>query len=134
MRLFRLKQNLLKLKITNEFDEPETEEISLEEETIDTKTGLSDASTHETVAVELQEEETESLAVDEDDVIGELADLILPDAEPVNIDDLKSKIDDVYIPSFKDTIEEDRDSFWKDTVSEIYKEEAIEEDMFIEEE
>jgi flagellar protein FlaI len=125
---------ILEDSITNEFDEPETEEISLEEETIDTKTGLSDASTHETVAVELQEEETESLAVDEDDVIGELADLILPDAEPVNIDDLKSKIDDVYIPSFKDTIEEDRDSFWKDTVSEIYKEEAIEEDMFIEEE
>ncbi|WMW25676.1 type II/IV secretion system ATPase subunit [Methanolobus sediminis] len=120
--------------ITDETDDAETEEIPIEEETIYRKTSLSGLSGHEIVADDVQEDETESLAVDEDDVISELADLILPDAEPVNIADLKSKIDDVNIPSFQDNIEVDRDSFWKDTILEIYKEEPIEEELFVEEE
>ncbi|TQD25334.1 type II/IV secretion system ATPase subunit [Methanolobus vulcani] len=125
---------ILEDSVTDKIEDAETEEIPIEEETIDKETGLSDIVGHEIVADDILEDETESLTVDEDDAISELADLILPDAEPVNIEDLKSKIDDVYIPLYRDDIEEDRDSFWKDTISEIYSEEPIEEELFVEEE
>jgi flagellar protein FlaI len=125
---------ILEDSVTDEIESAETEEIHIEEETIDKETGFADITGHGIVTDDIQEDETEFLEVDEDDAISELADLILPDAEPVNIEDLKSKIDDVYIPLYRDDIEEDRDSFWKDTISEIYSEETIEEELFVEEE
>jgi flagellar protein FlaI len=60
----------------------ETEEISPQEEAILIKTE-SDTAVPEIVEDDVHQDGSETLAVDEDDIIGELADLILPDAEPV---------------------------------------------------
>ncbi len=74
------------------------------------------------------------MSADEDDVIDELAELILPDSEPVSIDSLKSKLEDFYIPSYEDDVPYDKDSFWKNIISEIYKEEPIDEELFLDDE
>jgi len=94
----------------------------------------------EGISNEKQDEEDEStlldhvLAVDQDDFINELADLILPDAEPVSIESLKSRVDEVYISSYSDAVPDDRESFWEKTISEILKIEPIEDEFVIDEE
>lgn len=84
--------------------------------------------------VEYTDDEDDLLAAlmsaDEDDVIDELAELILPDSEPVSIESLKSKLDDFYIPSYEDDVPYEKDSFWKNIISEIYKEEPIDDELF----
>ncbi|WP_094228232.1 type II/IV secretion system ATPase subunit [Methanolobus psychrotolerans] len=81
------------------------------------------------------DEQLESfLPVDEDDIISELSDLILPDSEPVSIESLKSRVDDFYIASYDDTILDERESFWEKTISDIFKIEPVEEDVFVEDE
>ncbi|WP_406670071.1 type II/IV secretion system ATPase subunit [Methanolobus sp. ZRKC4] len=74
------------------------------------------------------------MSADEDDVIDELAELILPDSEPVSIESLKSKLEDFYIPSYEDDVPYDKDSFWENIISEIYKEEPINDELFLDEE
>ncbi len=75
------------------------------------------------------------LSADEDDFINELAELILPDSEPISIGSLKSRVDDLYIPFYNDIeVPYDKESFWRDVISEIYKEEPIEEELIVDDE
>ncbi len=74
------------------------------------------------------------ISADEDEVIDELAELILPDSEPVSIESLKSKLDDFYIPSYEDDVPYEKDSFWKDIISDIYKQEPVDDELFLDEE
>lgn len=74
------------------------------------------------------------LPVDEDSVIDELADLILPDSEPVSIESLKSRTGDISISSYSDTVTDERESFWQNTISELFNLEPIEDDFLEEEE
>ena len=73
------------------------------------------------------------ISADEDEVIDELAELILPDSEPVSIESLKSKLDDFYIPSYEDDVPYEKDSFWKDIISDIYKQEPVDDELFLDE-
>ncbi|SFM58628.1 type II/IV secretion system ATPase subunit [Methanolobus profundi] len=74
------------------------------------------------------------LSVDMDEVIDELSDLILPDAEPVSIESLKSKVDDVHLDSYDDLISDEQESFWEKTISDIFKVEPIEDEFVIDDE
>ncbi|WMW23322.1 type II/IV secretion system ATPase subunit [Methanolobus mangrovi] len=77
----------------------------------------------------------EFLSAEEDEFIDELADLILPDSEPVSIDSLKSRVDDLYIPFYNDIdVPYDKESFWRNVISEIYGEEPIEEELIVDDE
>jgi flagellar protein FlaI len=74
------------------------------------------------------------LPADEDYMINELADLILPDAEPVSIESLKSRLGDPYIPSYEDIHVDDRESMWQKAISDMFSEKPVEEDLFVDEE
>ncbi len=62
------------------------------------------------------------LLVDEDSFIDELSELILSDAEPVSIESLKYRVNDIYYSYYDDTISDEKETFWKKTISEIFKE------------
>ncbi|MDG6243860.1 MAG: type II/IV secretion system ATPase subunit [Methanolobus sp.] len=84
---------------------------------------------------DIQEELPASLfTVDEDELIYELADLILPDAEPISLESLKRRIEATYVPYYEDTLADDRESMWQKVISDIFKEEPIEEEFFVDEE
>ncbi len=62
------------------------------------------------------------LLVDEDSFIDELSELILPNAEPVSIESLKYRVNDIYYSYYDDTISDEKETFWKKTISEIFNE------------
>lgn len=73
-------------------------------------------------------------SADEDEVIDELAELILPYAEPVSIESLKNKLDDPYLSWYKEEIADENESFWEKTISDIFEIQPVEETPLLEEE
>ena len=137
---------LLQSKVSMEDGSGETASVISEEDVID----LADASDGD-ASVEYVEEVEDGLsdeplevddfsmlddilAVDQDDTINELADLILPDAEPVSLESLKSKVDEVPVSSYDDIVPPEIDSQWEKTISEIFEVEPIEEELIPDEE
>ncbi|MEZ5335038.1 MAG: type II/IV secretion system ATPase subunit [Methanolobus sp.] len=125
-----------------ESSEAESEPAGMEAaavETAEQETPLMDLPLDETdysdipIAEGNLEEEDESLvniySVDQDELIDDLAALILPDAEPVSIESLKSRVDVPYVSSFDDEVPEEKESFWEKTISDIFKIEPIEEEF-----
>ncbi|WP_340817746.1 type II/IV secretion system ATPase subunit [Methanolobus sp. WCC4] len=74
------------------------------------------------------------LAVDQDNLINELADLILPDAEPVSIESLKSKVNEVPVSSYDDVVPPEIESVWEAAIAEIFEIEPVEEELIVDEE